>query len=261
MSLSVIVTVWPAPVAVAAQLAKPLVSSTVGVAGTAKTEVAFGKTTVTVSPAWSEPADEEVKPTVQVPRARAASVVAANVTAVGVVAAAITTFAPGLTAVVASTDVLTLNVVLRSEPAAGLVSPASWKVAGVLGATAQEAPDSVTVTVCAAAAAAAVQFANAGPRVMAGVAGTVKPALKTAVIVDPAMSVPVELVVKPTVHVERARAVCGEPVNVTAETDGSIVYGTGSVESSRESSSSQPLFARRIDQRASAGVTALLEAS
>ncbi len=80
-------------------------------------------------------------------------------------------------------------------------------------------------------------------------------------IVEPAESVPVELVVKPTVQVERARADCGEPVNVTAETDGSIVYGSGSVVSSRESSSSQPSFARRSDQRAPAGVTALPEAS
>ena len=58
------------------------------------------------------------------------------------------------------------------------------------------------------------------------------------------MSVPVELVVKPTVQVDRASPVCGEPVNVTAETDGSIVYGSGSVESSSRSSSSQPSLRR-----------------
>ncbi len=206
LSARVIVTVCPAPVAAAEQLAKPFVRSTVGVAGTENTEVAFGKTTVTVSPAWSAPVEVELNPTVQVPRAAAASVVEANVTAVGVVAAAITTGEPGLIALVESTEVLTLKVLAASEPAAGFVSPASWSVAGVLGATAHEAPASVTVTVCAAAAAPAVQFANAGPRVTAGLAGTVKPGLKTTVIVEPAASVPVELVVKPTVHVERARA-------------------------------------------------------
>ena len=99
-------------------------------AGTAKTEVAFGKTTVTVSPAWSAPVAREVNPTVQVPRARAASVVEANVTAVGAVAAAITTFAPGLTALVASTDVLTLKVVLRSEPARRVREPGELEGGG-----------------------------------------------------------------------------------------------------------------------------------
>ena len=42
LSARVIVTVWAAPVAVAEQLAKPLVSRTVGVAGTENTDVAFG---------------------------------------------------------------------------------------------------------------------------------------------------------------------------------------------------------------------------
>ncbi len=261
LSARVIVTVCDAPVAAAEQLAKALVRSTVGVAGTENTDVAFGKTTVIVSPASSPPVEVELNPTVHVERAAAASVVDANVTAVGVVAAAITTGEPGLIALVESTDVLTLKVLARREPAAGFVSPASWSVAGVLGATAHEPPASVTVTVCAAAEAVALQFAKAGPRLTAGVAGTVKPALNTTVIVDPAASVPVELVVKPTVQVERARAVCGEPAKLTLETDGSIVYGTGRVESSSWSSSSQPSFARRSDQRAPAGVTALPEAS
>ena len=66
-----------------AQLAKPWVSSTVGLAGTVKIEVAFGKAIVIVSPAWREPVAVVVKPTVQVPRALAASVVAAKLTAVG----------------------------------------------------------------------------------------------------------------------------------------------------------------------------------
>ena len=50
-----------------------------------------------------------------------------------------------------------------------------------------------------------------------GVAGTVKPALNVAVIVSPVVSAPVELVVRPTVQVDRAAPVCGEPAKVTVE--------------------------------------------
>ena len=106
-------TVCAAPVAVAEQLAKPLPSRIVGVAGTVKIDVAFGKTAVIVSPAPSAPVALEVKPTVQVARAPALSVVDVNVAEVGAVAAAITTAAPGLTADVLSADVFTLNVLAR----------------------------------------------------------------------------------------------------------------------------------------------------
>ncbi len=75
-----------------------------------KTDVAFGNAIVIVSPAASAPVLVDVKPTVQVDLAVAASVGAANVTDAGVVAAAITTAAPGLTALVLSTDVWMLNV-------------------------------------------------------------------------------------------------------------------------------------------------------
>jgi hypothetical protein len=44
----------------------------------------------------------------------------------------------------------------------------------------------------------------------------VKPELKTAVIVSPAESAPLALVVKPTVQVECALPVCGEPLNEIA---------------------------------------------
>ncbi len=111
LSASVIVTVVTAPVAEETEhFAKPFVSSTVGLAGTVKTDVAFGKAIVIVSPAASAPVLVDVKPTVQVDLAVAASVGAANVTDAGVVAAAITTAAPGLTALVLSTDVWMLNV-------------------------------------------------------------------------------------------------------------------------------------------------------
>ncbi len=143
----------------------------------------------------------------------------------------------------------------------GFVRPAICSVTGVLGATAHEPPESVTVTTFDAPTPAAVQLAKPVCNETAGAAGTVKVLLNVTVIVELFARVPVELVVNPTVQVERARPVCGEPVNVTAETDGSIVYGTGSVESSRRSSSCQPPLARRSDHMAPAGVTALPETS
>jgi hypothetical protein len=51
--------------------------------------------------------------------------------------------------------------------------------------------------------------------VTSGVVDTVKPVLKTAVIVSPAASAPVALALNPTVQVEWERAVCGEPAKVT----------------------------------------------
>jgi hypothetical protein len=49
-----------------------------------------------------------------------------------------------------------------------------------------------------------VQFEKLPPNTTVGVAGTVKPALNPIVIVPPAASTPLELVVKPTVQSERA---------------------------------------------------------
>ena len=74
-------------------------------------------------------------------------------------------------------------------------------------------------------------------------------------IVPPETSVPVELEVKPTTQLDREDAVMRRPVNATVVTVGSIVYGTGSFESSRRSSSDQPLPDGRTDQREPAGVT------
>ena len=127
--------------------------------------------------------------------------------------------------------------------AVGFVRPTIVSVAAVLGASAHEPPARVTVTVCAAAVAVAVQFTKPEPSEIVGVAGTVKPALKATVIVEPAESVPVALDVKPTVQFERASAVCGEPANDTVVTDGSIVYGSGSSASLSRSSSHQTCFA------------------
>ena len=104
------------------QLAKPWVRSTVGLAGTVKIEVAFGKAIVILSPAWRDPVAVVVKPTVQVPRALAASVVAAKLTAVGVVAAPITGATPTLAAAV-SALVLTVQLAAAGAPAAPAVIP------------------------------------------------------------------------------------------------------------------------------------------
>jgi hypothetical protein len=91
-------------------------------------------------------------------------------------------------------------------------------VAAVLFASVQDAPASVTVTVVPEPAPLAVQFEKPPPSTIVGVAGTVKPALNPIVIVPPAESAPLELVVKPTVQSERAPPVCGAPENETPET-------------------------------------------
>src|SRR6266508_4470565 len=99
--------------------------------------------------------------------------------------------------------------------------PAMLSVAAVLLGSEQEAPLSVIVTVVLFVpepAPVAVQEVKPVPSVIVGVAGTTKAVLKTAVIVSPEDSAPLELVVKPTVQVDRAPPVWGEPLNVTLET-------------------------------------------
>lgn len=61
----------------------------------------------------------------------------------------------------------------------------------------------------------AVQLVKPEPSVIVGVAGIVKPLLKTAVIVSPAAIVPLALVVKVVVHVAVEPAVCGAPLKPT----------------------------------------------
>jgi hypothetical protein len=178
------------------------VSVIVGVAGTVNVP---GKTTVIVSPVVSAPLALDVKPTVQVDRAPPVCGEPVKVTRIGAVAAAMTTAAAGFVAVV-SWLVATLNVFAASEPAAGFVSRESFSVAAVFLARAQvPAPfASVTVAVVPVAVAVAEQLAKPESRVTAGVAGTVKPLLKTIVIVSPAARLPAPPVLKPTVQSERA---------------------------------------------------------
>ncbi len=99
--------------------------------------------------------------------------------------------------------------------------PAMLSVAAVLLGSEQEAPLSVIVTVVLFVpepAPVAVQELKPVPSVIVGVAGTTKAVLKTAVIVSPADSAPLELVVKPAVQVVVALNTCEAPLNVTLET-------------------------------------------
>jgi hypothetical protein len=75
---------------------------------------------------------------------------------------------------------------------------------------------SVSVTVCAEAVAVAEQDANWLPSVTPGAVGTPKDELKTVVMVEPPTRAPVAVEVKPTVQLESAAAVCGEPAKLTA---------------------------------------------
>src|SRR5713226_9205915 len=104
LSTRVIVSVVPAPAPVAEQLLKPLPRMIVPGLGATKPAV---KATVIASPVFSAPVAVVVKLAVQVVRALNASVVELTVTAVGVVAAATTTAAPGFTALELSADVWT----------------------------------------------------------------------------------------------------------------------------------------------------------
>jgi hypothetical protein len=175
------------------------------------------KTAVIVSPARSAPVALDLKLTVHVERAPPVCGAPLNETAVTDVAAAIVTPDAGF-AVTVSPLVATLNVPAASVPAAGFVRPFTVSVAAVLFASAHDAPARVTVTVVPEPAPVAVQLEKPPPRTIVGVAGTVKPELKPTVIVAPAASAPLELVVRPTVQSERAPPVCGEPEKETPVT-------------------------------------------
>jgi hypothetical protein len=220
----VTVAVVPEPVAVAVQLEKPLPSVTVGAPGTVKPA---GNTIVIVSPAASAPVELVVKPSVQFALVDGACVEPLKLTDVTAVAAAITTLDAGLAAT-GSPLVETLNVFAGSVPAAGSVSPLIVSDAADEAGSEHEAPASVIVTVCAAAVAVAVQLVKPELRTIVGAAGTVKPELKTALIVLPAESGPELLLVKPTVQSERAAPVCGEPEKETF-VGGVALYATSAI--------------------------------
>ena len=222
LSASVIVTVVTAPVAVAEQFWKPFVSSTVGVAGTLKTEVAFGKATVIVSLAWSAPVAVAVKPTVHVARALAASVVAAKVTVFATCVWAVITGATPTGAAVESELVLTVQLAAAGEPATPLVTPRIWTAAAALLGTVQAPPLLARVIVTTPAAPVALateQFWKPLVSSTVGLAGTLNTEVtcgKATVIVSPVSSAPVAVEVKPTVQVVRADAASVVAANVTA---------------------------------------------
>ena len=192
----------------------------VGVAGTLKTDVAFGNVIVIVSPLRRLPVPLRAKLTVQVARALAAIVVELNVTPVTVVAAAIATPAAGLPAVV-SALVLTCQRLAAGVPVAPAVTPRIWNRAAVLAGTEHVPPlsASVTVTVCPTPTALRAQLLKPLVGRMIGAAGTEKIEVafgKTTVIVSPLRSAPVAVEVKPTVQVPRALARTVFESNVTA---------------------------------------------
>jgi hypothetical protein len=186
----------------------------VGVAGTVKPA---GNAMVSVSPAASAPVAEAVKSTVQFALVLAARVDAENAAPVTLVAAAMTTFEAGL-AVAVSREVFTVKLVLSSDPADGFVRPTSVRVVAAEFETVHVPALSarVIVAVWPLAVAVAEQFVKPLVRLTVGVAGTVKPELKAAVIVSPAASAPLALVVNPTCQVECAPPVWGVPLNETA---------------------------------------------
>jgi hypothetical protein len=108
-----------------------------------------------------------------------------------------------------------LNVVAARLPAAGFVRPLTVSVAVVDAASEHPAPASVTVTVVPDVEPVAVQLEKPVPSVIVGVAGMVKPELKSTVIVAPVLSAPAELVLNDSVQSERAPPVCGEPEKLT----------------------------------------------
>jgi hypothetical protein len=196
------------------QFVNPLVSVIAGEAGTTKPAA---NVAVTVSPAPSAPVELEVKPAVQVERAPPVCGEPPKVTPVGLVAGQIVTFEVYATAV--SLLVLTLKVAPNKVLLAGLVIPAIVSVAAVPPASEHDPPlsASVIVTVVDEVEPVAEQLLKPLAGVIAGAAGIVKAELKTTVIVEPLVRAPAGVGVKPTVQVERAPPVCGEPLNVTPD--------------------------------------------
>ena len=180
------------------------------------------KPTVIVSPACRAPVALVVKPIVQVERACAVCGEPVKLTAVGVVAAAITTLPPGAAATV-SALVATVMLAAVIVGAGGLMSPVSVRAPLPLFAREHEAPVSVIVIVGPVAepfvllvAAVAPQLVYPPPvRVTVGVVGAEKPAARPTVIVSPTRSAPVALDVRPIAQVERALPVCGVPAKLT----------------------------------------------
>ncbi len=177
--------------------------------------------TVILSPACSAPVALVVKPIVQVERAVAVCGEPVKLTALGDVAAAITTLAPGAAATV-SALVATVMLAAVIVWAGGLTSPVIVSAPLPLFAREHDAPVSVIVIVGPVAepfvllvSAVAPQLVYPAPvSVTVGFVGAENPAARPIVIVSRTRSAPVALAVKPTAQVERAAPVCGVPAKL-----------------------------------------------
>jgi hypothetical protein len=225
----VIVTVWPDPAAVGLQVpVKPEVNATPGVVGT--TNPAGNTAVIALLPAvvLSAPPALVVKPSVQRPTALAAVDRGENVTALGELW--LITTGPAGDAFTLFELVCTRKVVLVMDPAAGLVMPATESVAAVLAGSVHGPPLSASVIVTVRVAVTAEPTEQLGPKplssVTVGEAATVKPVPNVAVMVDAPINAPAVVEVKPTVHVDGAFALCGEPANVTAVGATAVVMTT-----------------------------------
>src|SRR5208282_2696390 len=109
-------------------------------------------------------------------------------------------------------------------PAAGLVIPAIVSVPAVLLASAQDAPTRVMVATWPEVVSVAVQLEKPVGRVMAAPeVGMMKPEGSVTEMVLPTASLPLDEVVKPTVHVEVALAAADPGVKVTADTEVAVM--------------------------------------
>jgi len=207
---SVTVTMLPDVEPAAVQLVKPELRTIVGVAGTVKPALNFKEI---VSPAAIAPLALVVNVSVQLAVEPPVCTEPLNVGLETEVAALIVTADAGVAAIM-SLLVAMPNVLAARLPAAGFVRPLTVRVAVVDAATEHDAPASVTVTVVPDVEPVAVQVVKPEPSVIVGVAGMVKPELKTIVIVAPVLSAPAELVLNDSVQSERAPPVCGEPAKL-----------------------------------------------
>lgn len=100
-----------------------------------------------------------------------------------------------------------------------MTTPAIVRPATVLAGRLHDAPANVIVTVRVTVVAVAVQLAKPAPSVTVGVAGTLTNAegnTTVSVLLEEAvLNAPDALVVKPTLHVDVAPAVWGDPLKVT----------------------------------------------
>ena len=190
---NVIVMVWPDLDPVLAGHVPNPVKVTAGDVG----RVNVGsKVAAIVEPELSPPTRLVRNPTAKLAVANAVEGVAAKLTLVGVLAVMLT-----VAAVAATESELVFAVSPLYAPPTGLVTPAMVKDAGVLAGN-EQVPAlfaSVIVTVWAEPVAVALQFAKPVGSVTVGDAGTVGNPVKTAVIVEPATSAPVDVELNPSV--------------------------------------------------------------